>query len=67
MVKNTTEYNREWYKKNKERRRSYFKEMQTCSCGSTVSRGSMYLHLRSKRHEKLAGLISKNSDNEQVE
>lgn len=57
---NIREYNKEWYKKNRDHRRAYFKECIICECGTTVTRGSKNLHMKSKKHSKLLTKIKNN-------
>lgn len=59
------EYNRDWYQKNKEKQNNYDKvyyaknkekinqrisKKITCECGSTISRGNLSHHIKSKKH-----------------
>jgi len=51
------DYNREWYKKNKEHRHEYLRRKITCECGAEVTIGSTYTHRRTTKHLKKMELI----------
>lgn len=49
----SSDYHREWYNNNREKRSEYFKSRVICECGCEVSRGSLSTHRKSPKHKKL--------------
>lgn len=45
-----SEYYKEWYSKNKDKKAEYMKSKITCECGSVVSRARIGSHRRTKKH-----------------
>lgn len=47
-----TDYNKQWYEKNKEKHKKYVSEKIKCECGRSISRSRMSAHLKTTYHEK---------------
>lgn len=65
--KEIQKYNREYYKKNKDRLQAAYKTKHICICGSSVSEASYKRHLETKLHEnrlynKLCDKITNNGE-----
>lgn len=52
------EYNRKYYKKNRDRILSNYAEKVICKCGKTVSKANYYKHLDTNLHKKRMELNS---------
>ena len=48
-MKNSTEYNKKYYQRNKE----YFYELLKCDCGKQIPRYNMSKHKKTKKHNKI--------------
>ncbi len=47
-----SEYYKDWNQKNWEKRKAYRRERIVCEeCGANISRGTKYLHEKTKKHE----------------